>query len=232
MKNFIATIMCIGLAISSMAQVSPFLQKGQSGFGFGLGLEKGQSFDGFSAKIGTSINGIFDIEVNYFRDQIDQYQENVTLSRDDATANYTDVFFTWWFLRSKASDFIDVNFGLAPGFEFASYNNFEYEYEGDVEEKGYYGGELGISSNFVLHLENNWMLMPFYNLQYEVGHDKISVDQDEHKFNYRGFTSNLGVTLGKKFEQGNTLYFSFKQSSDTYASDEYYEVQVGYVLPW
>ncbi len=234
MKKIIAAIMCMGLALSSMAQISPFLQKGQSGFGIGLGLEKGQNFNGFSAKIGTSVKGVFDIEVNYFRDQINQYMEDRTLLSDDATANYSDVLLTWWLLRSKASDFIDVNFGLAPGFEFSSSNKYEYKNDENVTEeyKGYYGGELGMSSNFVLHLENSWMLMPFYNLYYEVGHDKVSVSQDEHKFNYHGFTSNFGITLGKKFEQGNSLYFSFKQSSATYGPDEYYNLEIGYVLPW
>jgi hypothetical protein len=68
-------------------------------------IRKRPNFTGFSAKIGTSVKGIFDIEVNYFRDQINQYKEDRTLLSDDATANYFDVLLTWWLLRSKASDF-------------------------------------------------------------------------------------------------------------------------------
>jgi hypothetical protein len=234
MKTFIVTIMCIGLALSSMAQVSPFLQKGQSGFGVGAGLEQGAFFDGFSVKAGTSIKGVFDIEVNYYHDQIDQHLENFSLLSDDACAGYTEIRFTWWLLRSKPSNFIDVNFGITPGVELGNYNHYEYKNEDNqtVEYKGYHGGELGLSSNIVFHLEKNWMLMPFYNLYYEVGHDKESIGSNESETNYHGFTSTLGVTLGKQLKKGNSLYLSFRQSSDTYGSNGYYNVEVGYVLPW
>ena len=233
MKKFYLFFICIGIALTSLGQISPFLQKGQSGFGVGAGLEKGQHFDGFSVKVGTSINGVFDIEANYYRDQVDQNLEDISLLSDNATASYTDILLTWWLLRSKASDFIDVNFGLSPGFEFSNYNDYKYTVGSQtMEYTGYYGGELGLSSNVVFNLENDWRLMPFYNLYYEIGLDKESVGSNESKTNYHGFTSGLGVTLWKSFKQGNSMYFSFRQSSDTYGSDEFYNLEIGYVLPW
>jgi len=233
MKRFYLSLVCFAIALTSFGQISPFLEKGQSGFGVGAGLEKGQHFDGFSAKAGVSLNGVFDIEVNYFRDQIDQQLEEITLLKDDATGSYTEILLTWWLLRSKASDFIDVNFGLSPGFEFAGYDGYEYNIGSQsMEYKGYYGGELGVSSNVVFNLEKNWRLMPFYLLFYEVGLDKGEANADESKTNYHGFTSSLGVTLSKRLEKGNSVYFSFRQTSDTYSPGGFYNVEIGYILPW
>lgn len=234
MKKFYLSFVCMAITFISVAQISPFLKKGQSGFGVGAGYETGTDFDGMSAKIGTSINGVFDIDVSYYHDQLDQNSEDVTLLSDDACASYLDVIFTWWLLRTTPADFLDVNVGVAPGFEFSNYKNYEYKNGANqsAEYDGYYGGALGLSSNVVLRADKNWMIIPFYNLEYQVGHDKETVASKESKTNYHGFTSALGLMVAKQFKQGNSIYLSVKQSSDSFGSDEYFNVEVGYVLPW
>ncbi len=234
MKKFYLFLVCMAITFISAAQISPFLQKGQSGLGVGAGYETGTYFDGVSAKIGTSINGVFDIDVNYYHDQIEQNMDDITLLSDDVSATYFDVIFTWWMMRSKPANFLDVNVGLAPGFEYSSYNNYamKNDINQTMEYEGYYGGQLGLYSNLVFHVDKNWMVIPFYNMEYQVGHDKETVSSNEKKTNYHGFTSMLGVMVGKQFKQGNSLYLSVKQSSDSFGSDEYFNLEVGYVLPW
>ena len=227
MKKFVFTIICLCLVLPVAAQISPLLQKGKSGGLITLGVDKEEVSWGPTVRIGTSINGIIDFELNYLHSQADE--EKIHTTSEDVSANFYEAVVTWWFLRSQPTDRFDVNLGLSPGYGWGTYDDYLFQ-DGSQsgEYKGYYLGQLGLQSNVVFHLDRNWIFEPFFNVDYEVGHDKVN----DNIFNFHGFTSSLGITFGKRMKNGSALFMSLKQSSGSYGAGEYFDAEVGYVFPW
>jgi hypothetical protein len=225
MKQLALTILCSCLSFLAVAQISSFLPKGQSGSSVSIGAEKGESLSGFTTHLGTSLKGIFDIDLSFASEEYDG--ETLSLP-DNATGKYYEIACTWWFLRSVSANLPNVNIGLRPGYEFANYDDYRYtEGSQTLDYKGYYGGELGIKSNVVFHCGDKWMIQPFYNIEYELGHDK----ENGHQVNYNGLFSSLGISIAAKAGKGN-LFLSLSQNSGTYGYGDYFEVSAGYLFPW
>jgi hypothetical protein len=233
MRTIIGIIMLFCLTCSATAQISPFLQKGQSGFGINAGTEKGSGFNGLFAEIGTSVGGVLDIEAGYYHIQFDQ--DELYLLDDDANAKYYGLALTWWFLRSQPSSLMDFNLGMRPSFELSDYSHFRYptpDGSDVIEYKEFYNAAIGLASNIVFHLSGNWQVQPFYNIKYEVGDEKESLSQTSDTNFEKGVVSTFGIILAKQFQKKNSLYLSLKQHSNTYGIGDYYDVAVGYVFPW
>ena len=227
MKKFFISIICACLMLPAMAQISPLLQKGKSGGMVAFGVDKEEVSWGPTFRIGTSVKGILDFELNYLHSLADE--EKVHTTSDDVSASLYEAVVTWWFLRSRPVDWFDVNLGLRPGYEWGTYDDYLFQNESESGEyKGYYLGQLGVQSNVVFHLERGWIFEPFFNVDYEVGHDKVN----DNIFNFHGFASSLGITFGKRLKNGSALFMSLKQSSGSYGAGEYFDAEVGYVFPW
>ena len=233
MKKLFTSVVCILFSISLMAQVSPFLEKGQSGFGFNVGAEKGFGFNGVFAGVGTSIKGNLDWELDYYADQYDKAENG--LLDNNAKSKYWSTCLTWWVVKTQLTPFMDVNVGLRPGFEQSSNSNYRYndpETAKIFEYNGYKGGVMGLYSNVSFKLTKNWVFQPMYGIEYQFGTQKETISNVESKTSYKGVVSALGITLAKKLEGSNTFYFSIKQYSDTYSAGDYYSLAIGYVLPF
>lgn len=232
MNKLFAFVVCIVLSINLMAQISPFLEKGQCGLGLNAGVEKGFGFNGVFTTIGTSIKGNLDWEVDYYSEKYDKAENGLL---DNAKANYWSTNLTWWVVKTQLSPFMAVNVGLRPGFEQNSNSNYRYNDPVTakiVENKGFTGGLFGVWTNVSFNLTKNWVFQPLYSIQYEFGADKELTSNVESKTSYSGFASILGITLAKKLEGSNTFYLTIRQFSDTYGDGDYYSLAIGYVLPF
>jgi hypothetical protein len=221
------------MTLATLAQISPFLQKGQSGFGVNVGAEKGLGFNGLFMELGTSVKGVLDVELSHYNLEFDQ--DELFLLSDDAKAKYYELALTWWFLRSQPSSAIDINVGVRPTFELSDYRNFKYPTDtgtGVVEYEELYNAAIGLRSNVVFHLPENWLIQPFFNIEYEIGDEKESVSQTDNYNFEKGMISSLGITLAKQFEKQQSLYVSLRQYSNTYGIGDYFDVAIGYVFPW
>ena len=233
MKKLFVSVVSIILSVNLMAQVSPFLEKGQSGLGFNVGADKGLGFNGVFATVGTSIKGNLDLEFDYYADKFDKAE--IGLLDNNSKSIYWSTCVTWWVVKTQLSPFMDINVGLRPGFEQSSNSNYRYndpETSKIVEYNGYKGGIIGVWSNVSFNLTKNWVLQPMYGIEYQLGTQKETISNVESKSTYNGVWSSLGITLAKKLEGSNTFYFSLRQFFDTYGTGDTYSLAIGYVLPF
>lgn len=225
-------VICVGLFLNMTlnAQVSTYLEKGQSGAGISLNYEGAAGSDGVFGILSYSHKGILDLSVCVNQTYFNKYEED--LMNLDATDLYYSGELTWWLLREKVSPSIEANFGINLGVERANYKNYSYI---GGSYNGYFGGWVGISTSVCFNLPNKWTLQPMMFNYYGFGNDfntqLVSGGATlETKEFYYGAVSFLGASLSKKFDSGNSLFFSFMQGLTNYNSNSDFNVGLGYVI--
>jgi hypothetical protein len=232
MKKIFAILMIIGFTVPAIGQISPFLEKGKSGFGILAGGDEGYSFKGLAGSVGLSLKGVLDAEflVNY--DMYDQYLEELNTDKA-ASTGYTGIL-TWWFLRKAPIPQLEVNVGLKGAYEYFTYSNFTWDNVipgSGGEYTGYMGGQLGLDARIKINLTDSWSVMPGYWAVYQLGTEKWKTDGVEESGPYSGIVSNLSLAVAKKFSQGSSLYLTTYHFNDTYDNYAYYALLLGYVIP-
>jgi len=89
------------------------------------------------------------------------------------------------------------------------------------------GGILGFESRIKFRMNGSWSLMPGYAVVYNIGNDKGVESNEEYSDPYTGFMSKLGVSLAKRLDKGNIIFFAANQYFDTYKTGyatEYWRV--------
>jgi len=222
-------IICIALislmaTIILKAQVSPYLEKGESGFGINAGVETGRGFDGLFGYASYSLKGVVD-----FVARLDQgyYNEDLEiLTNPDATSLYYSGEVTWWVLRESPTTGIDVNFGAIASIE--GEKNQDFTFIGGSYE-GYLGWVAGIHTNVNFSLPNQWSLQPKLLFYYGMGKDRYNYIISSGSETYRYASSYFGASLSKKMVGGNSLVTTFMQGMSS-SSNHYYEFSIGYVF--
>jgi hypothetical protein len=231
MKKLFAIIIIVGLALPAVAQISPYLEKGKSGFGLNLGYEQGRSFKGYLANLGYSYKGVLDLEANFYTDAYDKDAEGLLL--DNAGSKGLMVCLNWWPIRKQATPTIGVDFGLTMGINTFAFSKYSYLSSGtglSTDYKGYLDGLVGFDSRVKFQLEDGWALMPGYALVFDMGTEKYSDANGEFSNTYDGFMSRISVSLSKRLAKGNVVYFEANNYIDTFDANSYFEVKVGFVL--
>ena len=225
-------IACIILAgMSASAQVSTLLEKGKSGIGIKGIYETSNTYYGFGGKIGGSVLGKVDVDFLYKYTFWDQTKNN--LLSGDANSAYYEGRLTWWLIRKEIIPAIDVNFGLLGGFHYSKFSKFEYSDGIDTASNNYYmDGQLGLTASVNFQVAKSWFLQPALTFIYDIGQEQISVLDINLNTSSHGVTSKIGLTLMKRFAKGSALYLNAEQYSETYSSYPYYQLSLGYVLPF
>ena len=222
-------IICFGFAMSLNAQVSSYLNKGESGAGVIANYESGYGFDGVFGVFSYSHKGILDLSVCLSQSYFNEWEEGTT--NPDATDFYYSGEVSWWVIREKPTQGIEVNFALNLGLEAANYK--DYTFIGGSYD-GYYGGWIGFNANVNFNLPNKWTLQPnlihYYGFGYDRNSELVGGVATNTKDFYRGTGSMLGVSLQKKLNSGNSLIFSFMQGLSNYNNFNIFDVGVGYVI--
>lgn len=231
MKKLLIAIIFICLTIQVTAQISPFLEKGQSGAGMNAGIEKGYGFNSFTAGIGASFGGKIDFEAGSYNTSYDS--EKVGLLDDKAKSRYIEVHLTWWLLKAELLPNLNLNIGANPVFFNSDYTNYRYVDETNVVTyDGYTGGALGLVTNIVYRSDKGWIFIPSYRCHYQINRSHKSVALTDNSDTYTGLTSSFSAAIGKSLGKSGTVYLSLRQFDDTYKSGAYYDITVGYVIPF
>lgn len=231
MKKLFIVITLVCLTIQATAQITPFLEKGQSGAGMNIGIEKGYGFNSFTAGVGASLGGIIDFEAGSYNTSYDSGK--LGLLDDKAKSRYIEVHFTWWLFKMELLPNLKLNIGANPVFFNSDYTNYRYmDGTAVVNYDGYTGGALGLVTNVVYRSEKGWLFIPSYRCHYQINRSHQSVALEDNSDTYTGLTSSFSAALGKSFGKSGTLYLSLRQFDDTYKSGAYYDITVGYVIPF
>ena len=142
-------IVLLFITAVSTAQISRFLEKGQSGIGIRLGAEKTWGTVGYSGQVGGSIKGIIDIEASYTKDLYDQ--KKLGLLNNNASSNMYELWVSWWVLRKQIIPSIDVNLGVWAEICDGNYKNYSeidtgttyYNYQSYLEGTIFHVGLVG-----------------------------------------------------------------------------------------
>ena len=231
MKKLLTAIALICLSLQATAQITPFLNKGESGAGMNTGIEKGYGFNSFTAGIGASWGGKIDLEAGTYNTSYDSGK--IGLMDDKAKSRYIEVHLTWWLLKMELLPNLNLNIGANPVFFNSDYTNYRYmDGTAVVNYDGYTGGALGLVTNVVYRSEKGWLFIPSYRCHYQINRSHQSVALEDNSDTYTGLTSSFSAALGKSFGKSGTLYLSLSQFDDTYKSGAYYDITVGYVIPF
>ncbi len=240
-KLFTIIIIIVGLALPAVAQVSPYLDKGKSGFGLNVGYEQGHGFKGAVLNLGYSYKGAVDIEFNYYNDAYDKENEGLLL--DGAKSQGLMGCVNWWVLRKQPTDAIEVMFGLDAGLEYFTFSGYSYATGAffpvqplggtggfATEYLNYTDGFAGIDARVKFHMGDGWSLMPGFAVVYDIGSENTKDDAGTYNTTYNGLMSRMGVNLAKKLAKGNVVYFETNHYLDTFNAPGYVEMKVGFAL--
>ncbi|MEI6091975.1 MAG: hypothetical protein WCR42_16095 [bacterium] len=228
---FVAILICI--SYTANAQISTLLEKGKSGIGIQAGAEMGDNLTGLGGKIGGSIGGVVDIEILHLSETYSKYMAELT--NGDATANFFSGKATWWLFRTELTPTIELNMGIAGGFEYSSFDNYKYiaKFSSDTSVyKSFVEGTFGLVTSINFHLSETWLLQPSFSIQFEGGTEKITTKNNDNDEAYTGVITDIGLTLGKRFSKGSMIYLKFDQFADSYSSGNYYSTALGYAIPF
>jgi hypothetical protein len=234
MKKITLFIFAISFVLSANAQFSRYLEKGKSGIGINAMAEtsgSGKEFNGIGAEAGYTYKGKFDLFGMIVADGYDE--KALGLSSDKATSKYYEVIVSYWLFREQIIPEIGVNFGLYAGYAGASYDGYKYldmEHNDIAEYKSFSEGFLGITTSINFKLTESWYLEPSLKVRYEMGSDK-TFDNNVTKTNdFNGVTQEIGLTLFKRLNKGNTFTAGTRLFSDSYEGSNFYHVFVGYIF--
>ncbi len=215
---------------TSMAQVSRYLEKGQSGVGLRLGAEKTYGMYGFSGQVGGSIKGIVDIEVSFTKDLYDQMQNN--LLDNNASSSLYEGWVNWWVIRKQIIPAIDVNVAIWGEYANAPYKNYR-AIDTDTTQylyKSFQEGQFGFEIALNFRITDSWWLQPGFFAYYAVGQEKWDEKGSTVKTNYQGIGSSLEIGIVKRIKK-SSLYLQFNQYFDSYeGSTNKYKLSIGYIL--
>jgi len=225
-------IACIILAgMSASSQVSTLLEKGKSGIGIKGIYETSNSYYGFGGKIGGSALGKVDIDFLYRYNFWNQAKNN--LLSGDANSSYYEGRLTWWLIRKEIIPAIDANFGILGGFHYSKFSNFDYYDGADItSNENYMDGQMGLAASFNFQVAKSWFMQPAFTIIYDIGNEQVSKNDVKTTSSSHGVTSKIGLTLMKRFAKGSALYLNAEQYSETYSSYPYYQLSLGYILPF
>jgi len=231
MKKLLISLILLGFTIPATSQILPFLEKGKSGAGLTIGAEKGYGFSSFVAGVGASFGGKIDIEAASYNSGYDR--DKLGLLDDKAKSKYLEFHLTWWLLKTELAPNLDLNIGVNPVFLTNDYTNYKYtDGTSIVTYDGYIGGALGIVTNMVYRTNSGWIFIPSYRFHYQAGQEKTSISLTNNSTSKSGITSSFGAAVGKTLGKAGTIYLSLKQYDDTYNTGAYYDMTVGYVIPF
>ena len=225
-------IACIILAgMSASSQVSTFLEKGKSGIGIKGIFETSNNYYGFGGKIGGSVLGKVDVEFFYRYNVWDQAQND--LLSGDANSAFYEGRFTWWLVRKEIIPAIDVNFGVLAGLHTSKFSNFKYYDGADITSTDNYRcGQLGLTTSVNFQIAKSWILEPAFTLDYDISTEQVSKKDVKSTDASLGVSSKIGLILMKRFAKGSALYLNTEQYSETYSGYPYYQLSLGYILPF
>ncbi len=225
-------IACIILAgMSAFSQVSTLLEKGKSGIGIKGIYETSHNYYGLGGKIGGSVLGKVDVEFFYRYNVWDQAQND--LLSGDANSAYYQGRLTWWLIRKEIIPAIDVNFGILGGFDYSNYSNYIYYGGADTTSSdNWMDGQIGLTSSVNFQVAESWILQPAFTLICDIGNEQVSKENVKTTSSSHAITSKIGLTLMKRFAKGSALYLNTEQYSETYSGYPYYQLSLGYILPF
>ena len=225
-------IACIILAgMSAFSQVSTLLEKGKSGIGIKGIYETSHNYYGLGGKIGGSVLGKVDVEFFYRYNVWDQAQND--LLSGDANSAFYEGRFTWWLVRKEIIPAIDVNFGILGGFDYSNYSNYIYYGGADTTSSdNWMDGQIGLTSSVNFQVAESWILQPAFTLICDIGNEQVSKENVKTTSSSHAITSKIGLTFMKRFAKGSAFYLNSEQCLETYNSYPFYQLSLGYILPF
>jgi len=228
MKKLITTAVIIAFGFVASAQVSRYLEKGQSGISLRLGAEKTYGEYGLSVQAGGAIKGIIDIEASYTRSSYEG--STLDLLKGDANANLFEGWINWWVLRKSIIPAIDVNVGIWGEYANATYQNYYAADPSTYLYKNYQEGQFGFEVSMNFRVTDTWWVQPDLFAYYAVGQEKWEENSQTVKNNYQGIGSSIGIGIVKRIKK-SSLYLQYNQYFDSYqASTNKYKLSIGYIL--
>jgi hypothetical protein len=230
MRKFVISAMLIACGLMANAQVARFLEKGQSGVGLRLGIEKTWGTTGYSGQVGGSIKGIVDIEASYTKDMYDQAKLGL-LKNNASTATY-ELWVNWWVLRKQILPSVDVNLGVWAEVCDANYSNYSEVDTGTTSYnyQSYLEGQFGFEASLNFRATDTWWIQPGCFAYYAIGREKWDELGVTTKNNYQGVGSSISLAVVKRIKK-SSLYFMANQYFDSYeGSANKYKISIGYIF--
>ncbi|MEI6091809.1 MAG: hypothetical protein WCR42_15235 [bacterium] len=229
MKKLILIGLFICISYAANAQVSTYLEKGQTGIGLQAFAEKGYKLEGYGAKLCGTMKGIVDIEVIAAHDI---YDKDINHLISGNTAQFYNAKATWWLYRSTIVSGIEANVGISGGFMTATYKDFKFnntETNQPEEYTSFAEGTFGLETSINIQLSKTWFFQPQYSVYAEAGNDEGIRNNKAYTESYTGLTTNIGAAIFKRIPNCGTAYFDIDQFSDTFDSDCLYYISLGYI---
>ena len=222
---FTFIIICLGLGVS--AQVSRYLEKGQSGITLRAGGEKTYGLYGFSAGVGGSVKGIFDIEFSYTKDNYDQ--ESFDLLDPNSSSFLYEGWINWWVIRKQVIPSIDINLAVWGEYANAAYRDYRYIDTDTTKYNSYQEGQFGFEASVNFRMTDTWWLQPAFSAYYCTGQEKWDQKATTIKHNYSRVASYIALGLAKRIKK-STLYIQVNQYfSSNQGSTNAYKLSIGYI---
>jgi len=230
MKKINLILLFLLLGGTSMAQVSRFLEKGQSGIGIRLGAEKTNGIGGYSGQVGGSIKGVVDIEISYTKDLYDQ--KKLGLLEENPSSSIYELWVNWWVLRKQIIPSIDVDlavWGEVCNGNFKNYSELDtgttaYHYQSYLE------GQFGFEVSVNFRVTQTWWIQPGCYAYYAIGREKWDEAGVTTKNNYQGVGSSISLAVIKRIKK-SSLYIMASQYFDNYeGSANKYKISIGYIF--
>jgi hypothetical protein len=234
MKKITLFIFAISFVFSANAQFSRYLEKGKSGIGINALAEtsgSGKEYNSIGAEVGYTYKGKIDLSGIIFADSYDE--KALGLSSDKATSKYYEVVLNYWLFREQIIPEIGVNVGLYVGHAGASYDGYKYLdlEDGDIAEyTSYSEGFIGVNTAINFKLTESWYLESSLKVRYEKGSEKTFDNNITKTDDFDGVTQEIGLTLFKRLNKGNTFTVGTRLFSDSYEGSNFYRVSVGYIF--
>ena len=229
MKKLIILYLVVFSGLTATAQVSRYLEKGQSGLGIKISAPTTYGVQGFSAQIGGSIKGIVDIEVSYTKNAYNEKRLDYLLD-NNANSSLYEGWINVWLFRKEIIPAILVDICLWGGYAYSGYKNYRYMEPDTTIFQSYHEGQVGFEAGFTFKLTDTWWLQPGYFAYFAFGQERWDNKTGLVKNNYTGVGSSIYVGLAKKIKK-STIYIQANQSFDSYqGSTNAYKISLGYVL--
>ena len=179
MKILIVVLILITSVNSFANAQSAYLSKGQGGFGIGGGFANNDEVSGFSAAIGFSASGVFDLGLSISRLGIEQMIFDATV-----VTPYTSVFLV------KQDETMPASINLSAAYSRTFYSTEELKPSDiDLKESAF---SIGVSLQSLIDFTDNFGIQPFMRFSY--GKGKVTVVTPPSEDVYDGTIFSLGLS--------------------------------------
>lgn len=196
MKTFYSVIIVFLLSTSIYGQ-GAYLDRGQSGFGFGASISTNKDATGIGGSVGYSFSGLFDFEIGVGRYSFDQKLFGEDLSATVISPNVT-------FYALKQNEDLPLSFAIGAGYDWQTYSNKVLD-DNNIDMTGGFLSVGGVLFRY-FQASNSFRIQPSVGFSYFTGEQKVK-DNKGNETTEKDDTTVFSLALGLAFNTSPTNVF-------------------------